>query len=178
MDENIYRVIGNNEIININTGSILTFDEFKAEASSNIKILEDNIRNIGKFHGVVNKYDTHLLGWNKSKGFMKVFYKFRREVGDNMGIYERAFMNYFIDNLEWETNRVVVDGGKDITNKDIANNLKVGINTINKTLNTLEEIRLIRRVGNRSGRKIFVNPNYAIKGKDIRKDVVELFQDI
>lgn len=167
-------------IVISNTGEIISYEEYlnirsieketQKAIDQKVKEINTNIDNVkkGEDSGFYNN-------WLTNYHFTKVVSNYHKEWSDKMDIYERAIMHLMTDLIEWETNRVLVNG-KDITNKYMREKLQIGNSNLTKTLNVLEDKNIIRRVGNNKARRIYVNPLYVYKGKKMSNNTLKMFK--
>lgn len=78
--------------------------------------------------------------------------------------------------LEMYTNRIAKPSGENLTNKDIIKITKLSENTVYKILNELEEGNIIKRVGNRQSRQIYLNPYIVTAGTEIQQETYDMFK--
>lgn len=174
-------VVQNNEgVVNTETGEFFdNYSEFKNSQDNTIKDIRNETQFVKQTFGVQDKKDTHYLGWNNNKGnptyFTKSYKTFQREIMKDMTANEMAMVFILMAHTESETNRLIIESGKDITNKYLANLLDFTNRTVVNIINELTKKNIVAKVGNGRGRKLYLNPFIAFDGRDIEKETLDIF---
>lgn len=112
--------------------------------------------------------------WLKSKKFTKFYQVEVRNYHNKMSLQAQGLLFILMTHLRKSSNEVVISN-KRPTNKVLLDYTGVGIKLLNKLLSELEELNLIKRIGNTNKRAILVNPYLCFNGKNAVKSTVKLF---
>ena len=161
------------------TGEIISYDEYLDRRSIEKDIQRAVDRKIRDTNREVNgeQQCKKQKDWLPNYHFVKTIIGNYLDWSDNMDVYERGLMHLMIGLVEWETNKVIVDG-ENITNGYIRDKLKIGVDTLARTFNSLEEKNIIKRVGVGKQREIYINPLYVYQGKGMSNDTLKMFNII
>lgn len=173
----------NGKYVDVNTGEVFSYDFvislLQSEKKTVTDLVDSELTEIRKENGVLTKKDTHHMNWNNESGNPKLFTKsykvLQRELIRIMNVNEMALVFIFSSHLETETNRIIYDGGKDITNEYLAKMMKKSTRSVINTINSLEQKDIIAKVSSGRGRKLYLNPHIAFDGKHISKETLEIF---
>lgn len=166
-------------VVVVETGEIISYEkylEIRSIEKETQKAVDRKIKELNCDLGdqqQKKKYDNWLPNHHFIKAIVGNYVKW----GEEMDVYERGIIHLMMGLVEWETNRVVVNG-KDITNKYIQQKLNMGNDTFVRSINSLEEKNIIKRVGKSRSRKIYLNPLYVYQGKSMSYETLKKFEII
>ena len=174
--ERRYEVLDNESVVDTFEGEVISFQEFNQRIKAEQDLIESEARIVREKK---NKLDGIVQNWNQ-KGrptmFSKNYEVYQKMMMENMSLLEIGLMNILSINIEYITNEVLLNGNPP-TNDDLLKITGVGTGTLKGLLKSLEDKNLICRTGRGSGRRIYVSPYWAIKGKNISSEVVDMFNN-
>ena len=118
--------------------------------------------------------EYYYNSWLSGKKFTKLYQVEIRDYHDKLSLNAKGFLFIFMTHLKQATNEVMIKS-KRPTNADLLKATGVGIKLLNKLFNELEELNMIKRIGNTSKRIILVNPYLCFNGKNVIKRTVKEF---
>lgn len=78
--------------------------------------------------------------------------------------------------LENYTNRIIMEKGRNIRNSDIVKITGISRQHIYTLLKELEKNNIIKIIGEKQNKKMYLNPNIVIAGTEIQKKTYNMFK--
>ena len=170
----------NSQAIDTETGEILDRNSIKevtkllAEKKDIDEVDRAKEKELKKMVGLDEK---RRFNWKSNSIFIKIY---RTEIQEYSKVKkpnsdEGLLLFYFMQRIEYETNRIAKPSKESFTNKELQELTGLGRDKLAKALNQLEEKLYIKRTGKGKAREIYFNPYLSCSGNEVLKTTVELF---
>ena len=183
---NNIKMIDKENIIQINTGEIIKFEDIKKAKEERIlneyKDMVDDLSTLGfRTDYQLLKYRNKNYSVVNIKNDFEFNKEFRVELRDVMrskmlSKNARCFLGTITPFISFPTNTIITDG-ENPSIKDLKEITDMGTNVIYKTLKELEDYKIIKRENINSNLIIYINPFLYCGGYCVEKDTYELFKD-
>ena len=184
---NNIKMIDKENIIQINTGEIIKFEDIKKAKEE--RILNEYKDMVDDLSALDVKTDYKIIEYKK-KNYNVVNIKtdfqfnkeFRVELRDVMksGLLSknaRCFLGTMTPFISFPTNTLIIDG-KNPSIEDLKDITDMGNNVIYKTLKELEKACIIKRVNTNTQLIIYINPFLYCGGYCVEEETYKMFKEI
>lgn len=171
------------QIIDKESGEVHTSKEdiLNIIENNKAKNREDKIfeKELIKLWNLQPNIEPYQKNWKEKSWFIKIYRTERREFfkQNKLSVNASALLLHIEGYTQYKTNRLAGKQGKDLSNKELQDISGLSPVQLKKALNELEDLHIIKRVGNRQARKIYINPYIISAGNEVLLSTKELFKE-